>query len=107
MRLDLFLRRGEPSLSFGSLHVRPLQVSAEGLVLPSQSFVLSARLLEGIRHNSAFVLLMAEVLFGFPEVKTKSIQPDLHGLLGVAMGCEGLDKENRNSDVRKYEKQIN
>lgn len=50
---------------------------------------------------------MAEVLFGFPEAKTKSIQPDLHGLLGVAMGCEGLDKENRNSDVRKYEKQIN
>lgn len=57
---------------------------------------LRIRLLEGIRHDAALVLLMSKILFGLPKGKPMPAQSNLGRLLGATMRSEGLPKEDRN-----------
>lgn len=68
-RLNLLLGRSKLAFPFDGPLVRPLQVGAERFVFPCKRIVLHVRLFQGVRHDAAFVFLVAEVIFGLPKAK--------------------------------------
>lgn len=74
-RPDLLFGRSKPKVLFRGLLARLLQVCAKRLILTHEGFALCVCLLQGVRHDPTFVILMTKVFFGFLKADSILVKP--------------------------------